>query len=202
MSNDVSEPTGGRDEGDADGGEPDVRPRSRRWRWAGLTAMAVALLLVGLLLTGRVSAPSSSSGAHGVAEDFSLDNVREGEPRVELANYRGKPVVLNFFAAWCVPCRTEMPGFEAVHQQLGDRVAFVGVDHNDARPDAVDLLNRTGVTYPAGFNPQGNLALDYGLIGMPTTVFISASGHILEEHTGALSQQALRDDIARLFSIS
>ena len=202
MSNHPPESTDGTGACDPAVGDAELRTRSRRWRWLGLAGIALTLVLVGLLVTGRVSAPSSSAGAHGLAKDFSLDNVREGEPPVELASYRGKPVVLNFFAAWCVPCRTEMPGFEAVHEQLGDRVVFLGVDHNDARPDAVDLLNRTGVTYPAGFNPQGNLALDYGLIGMPTTVFISADGRILDQHTGALSQQELRDDIARLFSVS
>ena len=189
------------DVGTADG-VAEHAPVSRWRRRVALIGIAVVLVLVGLLLTGRVTTPSSTSGAHGQAENFSLDSVREGEPRVELKSYRGTPVVLNFFAAWCVPCRTEMPGFEAVHQQLGDRVAFLGVDHNDSRPDAVDLLTKTGVTYPTGFNPQGNLALDYGLIGMPTTVFISTDGRILEEHTGALSQQELKADIARLFSIS
>ena len=173
--------------------------RSRRGRLIAGLAVAAALVLLGLLLTGRVSAPSKASGGQGNAKDFNLENVRADQPRVELAAYRGRPVVLNFFASWCVPCRSEMPGFEAVHQQVGDRIAFIGIDHNDVRPDAIDLLNSTGVTYPSGFNPKGDLAVDYGLVGMPTTVFISADGRVLDQHTGALSQHDLSADIDRLF---
>jgi hypothetical protein len=92
-----------------------------------------------------------------------------------------------------------MPGFEHIHQQVGDRIQFVGIDHQDTRPTALSLLHDTGVTYPTGFDPDGHTAFDYGLVGMPTTVFISADGKVLDQHTGQLSEHELQADIDRLF---
>lgn len=69
-----------------------------------------------------------------------------------------------------------MPGFQAVYEKVGDRVAFVGVNHQDNREGALKLLADTGVRYSSGFDPDGNVAASYGLFGMPTTLFISDQG--------------------------
>jgi cytochrome c biogenesis protein CcmG/thiol:disulfide interchange protein DsbE len=157
------------------------------------------LALAAAFLAGLDLHAPAADGGGKVAPDFKLENVRRGETPVSLTEYRGRPVVLNFFASWCVPCRREMPSFEAVHQRLGRRVAFVGVNHQDQRPGALDVLEETGVSYPAGFDPTGSVAAAYGLYGMPTTVFISPEGRVLERHTGELSAQVLEGTIRRLF---
>jgi thiol-disulfide isomerase/thioredoxin len=106
------------------------------------------------------------------------------------------PVVVNFFASWCTPCLDEMPGFEAVHQDLGERVGFVGMAYRDTSEDALATIARTGVTYPA-FADAGDAAMTYfGGIEMPTTVFIDATGNVVDVHPGALSEDELRAAIA------
>jgi hypothetical protein len=77
-------------------------------------------------------------------------------------------------------------------------VAFLGVNHQDGRTPARDLLRQTGVTYPSGSDPDGKVAADYGLRGMPSTVFISSDGLIVASRTGELSRSELDDMIEKL----
>lgn len=164
--------------------------KHRRWWWIGGGAALVALVVVGLALSQR--------GGDVAARDFHLP--RLGSPgTVSLSALKGKPVVVNFFASWCVPCRQEMPALQAVAAKLKDRVAFLGVDHQDDREGALKLLADTGVQYPTGYDPDGKVATSYGLFGMPTTLFVSADGRVLEKHTGELSQAKLEEAINRLF---
>ncbi len=125
--------------------------------------------------------------------------MREGAPPVSLAALSGKPVVMNFFAAWCAPCVKELPAFQTVAQETEGEVAFVGINHQDSRRAAQELLVETGVEFPAGYDPDGNVARAYGLRGMPTTVFISAGGRILERRNGEMSGGELRSAIDRHF---
>ncbi|MGH9180545.1 MAG: TlpA family protein disulfide reductase, partial [Acidimicrobiales bacterium] len=141
-------------------------------------------------LTVRIDRPAPA---------FELDNLRLGLPAVSLAAAGGRPVVLNFWASWCGPCLAELPAFQAVSDPVSDRVAVLGVNHRDGRNPALDLLAETGVTYPSGHDPEGRLAVAMGVRGMPTTVFISADGRMLERRTGALSEAQLEQILARLF---
>jgi cytochrome c biogenesis protein CcmG/thiol:disulfide interchange protein DsbE len=120
-----------------------------------------------------------------------LPNVRESEPDVSLANVAGKPVVINFWASWCVPCRKEMPAFEAVHRRRGGRVAFIGVDRQDDRTDALRFLARTRVSYPSAYDPEGRLDASYRLRGMPTTVIVGADGLVVDQVSGPVSEDRL-----------
>jgi cytochrome c biogenesis protein CcmG/thiol:disulfide interchange protein DsbE len=120
-----------------------------------------------------------------------LPNVRESEPDVSLANVAGKPVVINFWASWCVPCRKEMPAFEAVHRRRGGRVAFIGVDRQDDRTDALRFLARTRVSYPSAYDPEGRLDASYRLRGMPTTVIVGADGLVVDHVSGPVSEDRL-----------
>ena len=108
-------------------------------------------------------------------------------------------MVLNFWASWCAPCLREMPAFEAVHQRVKDRIAFVGMNHRDARRRAVELLASTGVSYPSGFDPEGHVANSYRLFGMPSTVFVASDGRILATHVGELSRARLEASLEELF---
>jgi cytochrome c biogenesis protein CcmG/thiol:disulfide interchange protein DsbE len=170
-----------------------TRPKGRRIWWVALVPLLAIVMLV-VLVIGR-----STSTVGNVAKPFDLQSIDPSGSRVVLTNLRGRPLVINFWASWCIPCRSEMPGFEHVHQHVGERIQFVGVDHQDTRPSALELLHDTGVTYPTGFDPDGHTAYDYGLVGMPTTVFISADGKVLEQHTGQLSEHDLQATIDRLY---
>lgn len=108
-----------------------------------------------------------------------------------LADFTGKPTVLNFFASWCPPCRTEMPDFEAAWQTHREQVNFIGIATNDEGTAAADLVAETGVTYPWGIDQQQDLYFSLGGIAMPTTVFLNADGSAAEVWFGIL----LADDL-------
>lgn len=145
------------------------------------------------------TSPARATAGGGQASAVELADVREGAPAVSLAALGGKPVVMNFFAAWCAPCVKELPAFQAVAEETRGEVVFVGINHQDSRRAAQELLDQTGVTFPAAYDPEGNVARAYGLRGMPTTVFISVGGRILERRSGEMSGAELRQAIDRHF---
>lgn len=193
---------------------PDRRPSRRRWL---LPISVLAGLLIGgglvsigvtVLQGGGVAVLSGDDGPRRVvrnqdpAPPFALADVRGGEPEVTLSRFRGRPVVVNFWASWCVPCRREMPVLAALHRRVGDRVAFVGVNHQDGRAAAERFADDVGVEYPSGFDPGGDVARSYGLFGIPTTVFISPDGEILEQRTGEMSRRELERTLRRVFGLT
>lgn len=136
------------------------------------------------------------------APPFSLPSVRDETETVALADFAGQPVVLNFWASWCVPCKKEMPALQRVSEATKGQVAFVGINHQDGRGGANELLDATGVGYPSGFDPGGRVAERYRLFGMPSTFFIDADGRILAEHTGELTEDDLIERLNDLFDVS
>jgi len=117
---------------------------------------------------------------------------------VTLADFRGRPVVVNFWASWCPACIAEMPAFETVHQAFGDEVVFVGLAIQDERSAAEDLAAETGVTYLLAEDPPGDFFETYGGIAMPTTVFLTPAGEVAERHSGILTEGSLTDKINEL----
>lgn len=116
------------------------------------------------------------------------------------ADYRGKPLVVNFFASWCAECVAEMPAFESVHQELGDQVAFLGVNLQDQLSDATELVESTGVTYDIARDPSGALAAALSVVGMPSTYFVSADGEVVGSEVGALTAGELRQRLQELLA--
>jgi cytochrome c biogenesis protein CcmG/thiol:disulfide interchange protein DsbE len=118
---------------------------------------------------------------------------------VSLEALRGRPVVLNFFASWCPPCIRELPAMQAMSERYKDKVAFVGITFNDRRDAAKGVLERAGVNYPAAFDAESGLAVDYAVRVMPTTFFIGADGNLVERKDGEINEVQLRTVIDRLF---
>ncbi len=114
---------------------------------------------------------------------------------VEFADLTDGPVVINFFASWCPSCIAEMPDFEAVFQQFGGEVEFLGLAMQDRTEAAVELVAETGVTYPIGLDPDGDIFAQFKGLGMPTTVFVGADGTVERVHSGQLSAEGLADII-------
>ena len=160
---------------------------------------AAVIAVVGALVATTTHQPTSRVSHPQEAKAFALPDLRDPDRTISLAAFRGTPVVVNFWASWCVPCRKEMPDFERVAEDERDRVAFVGVNHQDSRHDALALLHDTGVRYPVAYDPAGKTALAYGLFGMPTTLFIGPDGRLLGRHTGQMSAADLRQSITTFF---
>jgi thiol-disulfide isomerase/thioredoxin len=120
----------------------------------------------------------------------------------KLGDFTGdKPVVLNFFASWCVPCLDEMPAFEAVHRQLGDRVNFVGLANLDSADKALEIVAETGVTYPTFNDLDASAVTFFGGTQMPTTVFIDTDGEVVSVDSQAFDEGELRGRIADLLGV-
>jgi len=109
-----------------------------------------------------------------------------------MADYRGTPVVVNFFSSTCVPCVKEMPDFERVHRQVGDRVTFLGLDVRDTVEAGRALVERTGVTYDIGLDPDGTLIREFGGTVLPTTVFVLPDGTIADVASGRMEREELQ----------
>ena len=181
------------------------QPRPARIGWLVGVVVALAVLAgVGRLLAAPsgpapADAPVVVEGVAAIgrpAPRVELPGLRGG--RVRLADLRGHPVVVNFWASWCPPCVAEMPDFQRVHRRLGDRVAFLGINQRDHRQAVEELARITGVTYPLAVDPAGRAFDAFGGRGMPTTVLIAADGTVAEVVAGPLDEQLL---VERLRSV-
>jgi thiol-disulfide isomerase/thioredoxin len=169
-----------------------------------------AVAALGLLASAAVFL-GTRSAAQGGPPDFAMV-AYQGEEVLgaQELNFRellgrGQPVVLNFWAALCPPCRQEMPGFQRVYDELGERFILVGVDigpfialgsHDQAR----EFLREYEISYPTAYATSIDPVRDYEVRGMPTTLFIASDGRIVGKHTGYLPEERLREEIERLLA--
>jgi cytochrome c biogenesis protein CcmG/thiol:disulfide interchange protein DsbE len=156
-----------------------------------LTAQALALALVaGLLalLVWRVVHDSNKgvsqalkNGDHPLAPAFDLKRL-DGRGRINLASLRGKkPVVLDFWASWCVPCIHESKRLQAARKDYGKRVAFIGVDTKDFSGEARAWQREHGITYPSVHDGNGNVLAKWGGLPIPKIFFVARSGRVVGE---------------------
>ncbi len=157
------------------------------------------LLAVALLSGDGSSAPGVGSTAD-TAPDFSFTLYQGqgqlGADALNLSDLQGTPVVVNFWAGLCPPCRAEMPDLQEFHEAFKDRVILVGVDLGQftglgSKQDAQDLLTSLEVTYPAGFTNDAGVVSRYQVLSMPTTLFINSKGEIFKKWSGALNGDVL-----------
>lgn len=119
-----------------------------------------------------------------------------------LASLQGEPVLVNFFASTCIPCITEMPALEEVHQELGDQITFLGLALQDRPDDALALVDQTGVTYRVAQDKDASVIQALGGTSLPTTVLMDAEGRIVARHSGQIDAAALRSFIDEHLGIS
>jgi cytochrome c biogenesis protein CcmG, thiol:disulfide interchange protein DsbE len=180
--------------------------KPRRVR-ALLVGTAIAAVLAVVLFVGLGTRSGSSGGVASVgstAPSFTIPSLLGGAPvdLDALGPNRGRPVVLNFFASWCIPCRQETPLLARTaktEKARGGKAQFVGVDVADPKADAVAFVHQAGITYPVGTDSDLNVAQSlYGLTGEPSTFFIDSSGKIVGHVIGPVTAPELTNWLHRL----
>lgn len=133
------------------------------------------------------------------APDFSLIRFDTGE-KVSLNDLRGKPVILNFWATWCGPCRAEMPALQAAYERYGDDLLVVGVDQGEEGAVVGPFLEEFGIGFPILLDGDMAVGREYRIMGLPTTFFLDSQGIIRGVHAGQINSAILAEgivDIAR-----
>lgn len=115
-----------------------------------------------------------------------------------LAELRGTPVVVNIWAAWCPPCRSEAPGLAKVAREFQGEVQFLGVDILDVREDAREFIREFDWPYPHVFDPDGEIRDGLGYIGQPVTIIYDRQGDKVFERDGEISEQELRQEVRKV----
>ena len=170
-----------------------------------MVAIAGVLALVALLGYGIASKGTDTSidtrlaaGERPPAPDLSFAPLAGGEP-VALDSYRGKVVVLNFWASWCAPCREEAPLLEKWHRRMERQNAtVVGIDVLDVTGDAQDFIREFGLTYPQLRDPDGSKLRDFQVTAYPETLVLDRRGRIAARARGAVRENFFREEVEPL----
>ena len=165
---------------------------------SGVIAVCVAGSLAGIALVGSAAGASGqpSRPADVAAPAFSLPVLGHSGQQVSLDQYSGRPLIVNFFASWCPPCKTETPLLAKFYRAEEGKVAVVGLDENDVLGNATSFTHADGVTYPVGWDPQFNVASAYGVNALPQTFFLDARHHIVDRIFGAVTTADLQKGMA------
>lgn len=181
-----------------------------------LAGLAMIVLLVGAStlynqLTEQVEHDNLTGADNASSQQQSSQNDAEQEPEkqfppdftvmdasgreVKLSDFRGKPVVVNFWASWCGPCKSEMPDFNEVCQEMGAEIHFLMVNITDGGRETLDVAKQfiadSGYTFPVYYDTQYSAAIAYGVSSLPTTYFFDAEGYGVAYAVGAINEEAL-----------
>lgn len=131
------------------------------------------------------------------AMDFSV--YKQDGSEVNLSDFYGTPIVVNFWATWCGPCKSELPAFEQLYREYGENIIFMMVNLTDGAQETVKDVNKfvmdNNYTFPVYFDTEADAALTYSVYSIPATLFIDADGNIVASHMGAMSESTLRNYI-------
>jgi cytochrome c biogenesis protein CcmG/thiol:disulfide interchange protein DsbE len=152
---------------------------------------AASVLLAIFAVSVLTSGTSSRSGQLPSAQPFSLGKLGHPSAQVSLSGYAGRPVIVNFFASWCGPCKQETPLLAQFYRSHHGKVVILGIDDNDQTSKAIAFLHEHGADYPVGSDPQASIATLYGVIALPQTFFLNARHEIVHHVVGKLTTKEL-----------
>lgn len=190
---------------------PASKPKNRRKR-SIIIFVLVSLINVGLLAllwtqlltpaqsptVGKTSSSDPLIGHPAPAFTLKALNTPTRNTMLSLKNLKGKAIVLNVWASWCVPCNQEAPMLQSAWKQAqaqGKNVVFLGIDFQDTSSDALSFLHKYGINYPNVLDATGSVSIDYGVTGVPETIFINAQGTVVSTVRQELTSQALQSNL-------
>lgn len=131
------------------------------------------------------------------APNFTVLNQKESE--VHFDDFKGKPVIINFWASWCGPCQSEMPDFQEVYEKYGDEITFMMINMTDGSRETMEsalaCIEEAGYTFPVYFDTTYSAASVYGVSTLPATYFIDGEGNIIANGVGMLSADSIQKGI-------
>jgi cytochrome c biogenesis protein CcmG/thiol:disulfide interchange protein DsbE len=176
---------------------PPVHERSSMSRNA-ITALVIVAIVAAIAIVLVVDRPDESQSGAATSGPDAGPATLTGETMeggsFDLTDYRGRPVVINFFASWCGPCNSEAPDLAAFARENPD-VAFVGIDTGDDLDDGKAFVEKYGLAYPMVFDADGAIAGAWGVDGIPTTVFLDAGGVERDRIVGAADTAAFEQSL-------
>lgn len=161
-----------------------------------IVLLAVVVVLLALLAYGLVR-QGVSQPKSGPAPDFTLQLFDGGQ--ISLSELRGRPVIINFWASWCDPCRDEAPFLERAWRKRKDQgVMFIGIDYLDSEKEALAYLKEFDITYPNGPDLASKIAQQYRIRGVPETFIVNPEGRIVFFKPGPMTEEELLAELAKL----
>jgi len=155
------------------------------------------LFLVVLVIQGCSIGDDTKTVKKEPAPDFTLE-LFNGE-LFHLNTHKGKPVVINFWASWCIPCREEMPALEKAYKEYKKKgVVFIGISVQDTETKAREFVEEFQVTFPTGIDMTGVIRDNYRVYGLPTTFFIDKEGKIDYLHVGGVTEELIKYELDKL----
>ena len=187
------------------GPAPGPAPRTLTQRLRGMSGTAKIVSVGAALLVAAIAVVSLAGVGAGAgaapraaptAKNFTLPELGHPGRQVSLAAFAGRPVIVNFFASWCPPCKRETPALAAFYREAGGRTAMIGVDSGDESRPALRFVHAAGVSYPVGYDPlPAATTVSYGVLGLPQTFFLNARHQIVKRVYGQVSMKVLSEGV-------
>ena len=173
-----------------------------RRKVTSILIVVLVIFLAGVSVScSTMNKPTKETQETTPAPDFTVLDYDGKE--VKLSAFKGKPVVLNFWASWCGPCKSEMPDFNEIYQEYKDQICFMMVNLTDGTQETMEkakaYVDGQGYSFPVYFDTKSEGAIAYGVYSIPTTFFIDANGDVVAYASGALSKEGLQQGIDMIY---
>jgi cytochrome c biogenesis protein CcmG/thiol:disulfide interchange protein DsbE len=175
------------------------RSLSKGRRLAVTSSVAALAVVAAIIAIGSTSPGGAKAPAHPGAPAFTLSVLGHSGTHISLAGFAGRPLIINFFASWCEPCRTETPRLARFYRAAHGSITLIGIDANDKASAAVKFTSAAGVSYPVAFDPYPmHTTISYGVVALPQTFFLDARHRIVKIIRGAVTDQELKAGVAEI----